>query len=501
MTNGQLDGLEVGQAIPFGGDRVAFVDEELAAAFQPGDRLVVVQSTGQLLRISAADHQLVDAAVSAAEGGLVALREVHADLLEQFFLRCADLLESDQVLAPVREANEADVARARALHRSTGRLQLGERMLADMIEGLRVWAGLGDLRSRLRRRIDHSGWSIEESTAPVGVIGFVFEGRPNVVVDALGVLRSGNAAVLRIGSDALGTARALFSEVIEPAQREAGLPSGVIGLIDSTAHAAGWALFGDHRLALAVARGSGSAVTQLGAVARQAGVPVSLHGTGGAWLVAAESADSKRLQRSVEHSLDRKVCNTLNVCCVTRSAAPDHLMSVVAGLRAAAEGRRVTPLLHLERRSLEVIRALGLAGVIDDLASAGTTDAPTVTEIDRAELGHEWEWDERPEMSLVIVEDLAEAVALFNTHSPRFVASLISTDEAEHQWFGDVIEAPFVSDGFTRWVDGQYALGTPELGLSNWEFGRLLGRSAILSGDSAHTIRVRARISNPDLHR
>ena len=76
----------------------------------------------------------------------------------------------------------------------------------------------------------------------------------------------------------------------------AGLPAGTVSLVRSPARAAGWALFDDRRLALAVARGSGAAVAQLGAVARQAGTPVSLHGTGGAWLVAGESADAERFR-------------------------------------------------------------------------------------------------------------------------------------------------------------------------------------------------------------
>ena len=126
----------------------------------------------------------------------------------------------------------------------------------------------------------------------MGAVGFVFEGRPNVVADATGVLRSGNTVVFRIGSDALGTARAIIESALAPALTASGLPEGAVSLVDSRSHAAGWAMFADRRLGLAVARGSGPAVTQLGAVARQAGVPVSLHGTGGAWIVAAESADS-----------------------------------------------------------------------------------------------------------------------------------------------------------------------------------------------------------------
>ena len=63
------------------------------------------------------------------------------------------------------------------------------------------------------------------------------------------------------------------------------------------------------------------------------------------------------------------------------------------------------------------------------------------------------------------------------------------------------LDAPFVGNGFTRWVDGQYALDRPELGLANWQGGRLLGRGAILSGDSVHTIRYVADITDTTTHR
>ena len=59
-------------------------------------------------------------------------------------------------------------------------------------------------------------------------------------------------------------------------------------------------------------------------------------------------------------------------------------------------------------------------------------------------------------------------------------------------------DAPFVGNGFTRWVDGQFAFDQPELGLSNWEYGRILGRGAILSGDSVFTVRYRAHVEDPE---
>ena len=96
---------------------------------------------------------------------------------------------------------------------------------------------------------------------------------------------------------------------------------------------------------------------------------------------------------------------------------------------------------------------------------------------------------------------MAQAVDQCNRFSPHFVASLISTDEAEHERFYRSVEAPFVGDGFTRWVDGQFALLQPELGLSNWQGGRLFARGGVLSGDSVYTVRLRASVTDAHLHR
>ncbi len=128
-------------------------------------------------------------------------------------------------------------------------------------------------------------------------------------------------------------------------------------------------------------------------------------------------------------------------------------------------------------------------------------DEPFVSPIALDELGHEWEWEASPEATLHVVDSVGEAVDLCNRYSPRFVASLVSQSAAAHDDFYATIDAPFVGDGFTRWVDGQYALDAPELGLSNWEGGRMLGRGGILSGDAVYTVRYRARVSDPDLRR
>jgi glutamate-5-semialdehyde dehydrogenase len=465
-----LQHLAEGERILVGGDRFVTVPSSLAAAFAAGDRLVVVHETGDLLHVPLGEHQRVGAAVGRARSAFEQLAAVTDDDITSFFEHFADALDDDTTFAPIATANEADVASARSRGRATGRLVLSPAMRADMVAGLRAWRDISTRRQQLVGEVRHEQWTVQQWRDPLGVVGFVFEGRPNVFADATGVLRTGNTVVFRIGSDALGTARAIITHAVEPSLRAAGLPVGSVELVDSAAHAAGWALFSDQRLSLAVARGSGAAVAQLGAVARQHGVPVSLHGTGGAWLVASTHASADEFGLAVRHSLDRKVCNTLNVCCVVRERA-DELVPV---FRAAA---------------IEAAAVRGVEPVIHEL----TVDDPL--------LAREWEWDAVPEVALLVVDSVDQAVEQCNRFSPHFVASLISDDADEHERFYRAVDAPFVGNGFTRWVDGQFALVQPELGLSNWQAGRLFGRGGVLSGDSVHTVRLRATVTDPHLHR
>ncbi|MGB0114229.1 MAG: aldehyde dehydrogenase family protein [Ilumatobacteraceae bacterium] len=477
-----LTRLTAGQEIPFGGDRVVRVGAGLAERFEAGDRLVVVQATGALLHIPHDVQTIVDDAVGAVSEGFAALAMCTDDQISDFFDQFATRLADDGCFAAIAAANADDVVTAGQRGRSTTRLVLDDRMRVDMVAGLRGWAASPSRRDSVERRIEHEQWSVEAQRTPLGVVGFVFEGRPNVFADACGVLRTGNTVVFRIGSDALGTARAIVEHALVPALAAAGLPLGAVQLVDSPTHAAGHALFADSRLALAVARGSGAAVAELGAVAAQSGTPVSLHGTGGAWMIAGLGADASTLRAAVEHSLDRKVCNTLNVCVVVRERASELVPAFLDGLDAASATRGEVGRLHV---------AEGSETHVDRAAATIPCD----------DLGTEWEWENAPEVSLVVVDTLAEAIELCNRYSPSFVASLISGDTDERATFVAAVDAPFLGNGFTRWVDGQYALNAPELGLSNWQNGRMLGRGAILSGDSVYTVRYRATVTDHDVRR
>ncbi|MGA7272912.1 MAG: glutamate-5-semialdehyde dehydrogenase, partial [Acidimicrobiia bacterium] len=225
-----LRSLEAGMAIPFGGDRVVRVPAELSEAFSEGDRLVVVQDTGDLLHITSGVWSTARRAVDDAHEAFGRMGGIDQEAVTAFYRDFARRLADEAVFEPIAEANAADVEDARRRGRSVTRLELTDRMRKDMIEGLATWESFPP-DDAAQDTINHSGWRVELRRAGLGVVGFVFEGRPNVFADATGVLRSGNTVVFRIGSDALGTARAIMTHALGPAIEAAGLPPGSVTLV------------------------------------------------------------------------------------------------------------------------------------------------------------------------------------------------------------------------------------------------------------------------------
>lgn len=481
------------------GSRLVEVDADFASSIEEGDVILGISSSGALKRIPSATQTLVSNSVSKASRAFAQLSACDESAIDLFFETAAELLAKDSVFDAIAQANAADVASARQRGRSTTRLILSAKMRSDMVAAFKMWRDVSLSREEKMSEITHDGWTVEQWKSPLGVIGFVFEGRPNVFADATGVLKGGNVVVFRIGSDALATARAIMNGVVLPALKNAGLPEDAVVLLDSPEHAAGWALFSDTRLALAVARGSGAAVAELGSIAQQSGVAVSLHGTGGAWMIAGDHCDASRLSMVVEYSLDRKVCNTLNTVCVLRSRAEELVPVIYEAAHEAGRTRGQAPRIHAVNGSEEFLPVSDKK--ISVVRDARTIEEDQVTPASVDSLGIEFEWEENPEFAIVLVDSLDEAIVLFNTYSPQFVLSIVSESRTEIDEVWHQANAPFVGDGFTRWVDGQFALLRPELGLSNWENGRLFARSGILSGDSAYTIRLRVRQTDASLHR
>lgn len=434
-------------------------------ATTPGDSVVAVARTGDLLVVGAAARREAAEAVADAHRAFTEMARVPPAAVDAFFEDFAARLEDDSVWRAVAEANAADVERARDAGRLTNRLPVSDKMRAAMVDGLRGWAAREPAIGRVVERREGSDFVVERRVAPLGVVAFVFEGRPNVFADGVGVLRNANTAVMRIGGDALGTAEVIEAEALAPALARAGLPAGAVRLVRSRDRAAGQALFTMSAVRLAVARGSGPTVALLGSIAEQHGIPASLHGTGGAWMYVDAGAAPTAVENAVRASLDRKVCNTLNTLVLDRAAVGD-----------------LGPVLARTLESLDAVVhvAEGSGGIV---TATGGDDQPVAT------LSREYEWEGRPELAFVTADGLDAAAELVNAHSPHFVASILTSDPVAFERFYDAVDAPYVGSGFTRWVDGQWAWHRPELGLTNWERGRLLGRSGILSGDDIVTVR------------
>ena len=183
------------------------------------------------------------------------------------------------------------------------------------------------------------------------------------------------------------------------------------------------------------------------------------------WLLdgGGSNADPSRFAAAVRNSLDRKVCNTLNVCAIVRSRSEELAPVFLDALTSAAERRGVNPKLWVTE---------GDEGLLPDhwfrsgavTRAEGEVTEPITDTLPHDHLGIEWEWEESPEVTLTVVDSVEQAVELFNTHSPKLVASLIDDDPAAQERFYGTVDSPFVGNGFTRWVDGQFALAVP-----NWD--------------------------------
>ena len=462
IINGELS--EIGAAI--------------ANQYQKGDAIVATNSSG-LLVIPGSEIRLVEDCVNKAHYAFEQLAHADSAAIRKFFALFASRLEDDQVFELIKRANDLDVESAAQRGRSTTRLQLDQSMRKSMIDALHIWRDF-DLEDSIDASIEHQGWKVEAHRAPLGIVAFVFEGRPNVFADATGVLTSGNVCIFRIGSDAYETAEAIMKNAVLPSLVEAGLPIGCVTLLPSKSHSSAWALFSHPKIDLAVARGSGSSVSLLGEIAQQQGTPVSLHGTGGAWMIISQTSTHDYLRSVITNSLDRKVCNTLNTIVFVKEYAKSNIAHAVTAISDAAKARSARCVIHFHESITEFFDVESLI--------PNTEFRPIAID----DLYKEWEWENEPEVSLICVDNISEALGLFNSQSPFFVLSVVSdnADDVEYCWRNS--NAPFFCNGFTRWVDGQYALLKPELGLSNWQQGRTLARGGILSGDSMYTVRYRA---------
>ncbi|MDN5347289.1 MAG: glutamate-5-semialdehyde dehydrogenase [Clostridia bacterium] len=339
-------------------------------------------------------------------------------------------------------ANELDMAAGREKGLSKAlldRLLLNPKRIAEMAEGLRALVALpdpvGEIMSMWTRP---NGLQIGRMRVPLGVIGIIYEARPNVTVDAAGLcLKTGNAVILRGGSEAFNSNRAI-TRVISAAATGAGIPEGAIQLIETTdREAVNIMLKMNEYLDVLIPRGGASLIQT---VVKNATVPVIETGVGNCHVYVDAGADLAMAQEIVINAKTQRpgVCNAMETLLVHKDVAAELLPPLA---------KRLTE-LGVELRGDEVTRAL-------------VPHAIPATEEDWA--------TEYLDLILAIrvVNNLEEAIEHIHKYGTKHSEAIVTNDYNRARRFLQEVDAAAVYvNASTRFTDGyQYGFGA-EIGIS-----------------------------------
>jgi glutamate-5-semialdehyde dehydrogenase len=344
--------------------------------------------------------------------------------------------------AALLDANRADVERARADGHPRAfldRLTLTESRIEEMASGLRQIATLPDpVGSVVETWRRPNGLEISRVRVPLGVIGFIYESRPNVTADAVGLcLKSGNAVILRGGSEAIES-NAMIAAVLAKAAEKAGAPPEAIQFIDTADRAAVAAMLElSDFLDLVIPRGGEAFVRW---VAEHSRVPVLKHDRGLVHVFVDADADLEMARAIVVNAKAQRpsVCNALETLLVHRDVAPRFLPP--AAQRLAEAG--------VELRGCLRTQAL-------------VPGALAATEAD---------WDEEYldlVLAVRVVDGLDEAIAHIRRHGSGLAEAIVTNTLAHARRFTREVDAAAVLvNASTRLVDGgQFGMGA-EMGIS-----------------------------------
>lgn len=348
----------------------------------------------------------------------------------------------EEKIGPLIEANRADLERARVQGVSRAfldRLTLSEGRIQGMAQGLREIAALADPVGAVVDAWQRpNGIEISRVRVPLGVIGFIYESRPNVTADAVGLcVKSGNAVILRGGSEAIES-NAFIATTLAKALDKAGGPADAIQFVDTTDREAVGAMLGLDRLVdLIIPRGGEEFVRW---VAQHSRVPVLKHDKGLVHLYVDSAAD---LEMAAAIAMNAKaqrpsVCNALETLLVHRDVAERFLPAI--GERLAAAGVEIRGCPHT-RRLLPVARPAA-----------------------------ESDWDEEYLdliLAVRVVPDMDAALAHIARHGSGLAEAIVTNDRARARRFAREVDAAAVLvNASTRLVDGnQFGMGA-EMGIS-----------------------------------
>jgi len=348
----------------------------------------------------------------------------------------------EEKTAPVLEANRADLERGRAAGLTPAfidRLTLSEGRIEEMASGLRQVAALPDpVGETVEAWCRPNGIEISRIRVPLGVIGFIYESRPNVTADAAGLcLKSGNAVLLRGGSEALASNAAIVN-VLGKAVEKAGLPADSVQVVDTADRAAVMAMLTLDRLVDLIIPRGGEEFVRL--VAERATVPVLKHDKGVCHVYVDASADLDMAAAIAVNAKAQRVsvCNAMETLLVDAVVAAAFLPRVAARLRLAG----------VEMRGDERARAL-------------VPDARPATDAD---------WDTEYLDYIVairVVDGLDAAIEHIRRHGSGLAEAIVTSDLRNSRRFTREVDAAAVLvNASTRLVDGsQFGMGA-EMGIS-----------------------------------
>jgi len=343
-------------------------------------------------------------------------------------------------------ANQQDVAQAHANGLAPAlidRLTLSEKAIATMAEGLEQIASLPDPIGEINNmKFRPTGIQVGQMRVPLGVIGIIYEARPNVTVDAAGLcIKSGNATILRGGSEAIHCNQAL-AKIVKEGLAGAGLPAEAVQIIETTDRAAVGALITmPEYVDVIVPRGGKGLIERL---MKESKVPMIKHLDGICHVYIDDKADiAKALPVAYNAKCHRYgTCNTMETLLVARSLAA----TVLPELAKLFAEKQVE--LRCDPESLHIL--------------AGYAHLKAATEED-------WRTEYLDAiLSVKVVANVDEAIDHINTYSSQHTDSIITEDYTHAMRFlREVDSASVMVNASTRFADGfEYGLGA-EIGISN----------------------------------
>ena len=353
--------------------------------------------------------------------------------------------EKTALLAANREDLEA--ARSAGLDEAMlDRLALSDKSVATMAEGLEQIAALADPIGEISDlKFRPTGIQVGRMRVPLGVIGIIYEARPNVTVDAAGLcLKSGNAAILRGGSEAIRCNRALAALVHE-GLRAAGLPSEAVQVVDTTDRAAVGELVTMREFVDVIVPRGGKGLIER--ISNEARIPVIKHLDGNCHVYVDDGADADKALAIVENAKTQRLgtCNTAESLLVARGIATTLLPRL--GTMLAGKGVE----LRCCAESLGLLRGAGV--------NAAKLKEAT-----------EQDWYEEYLAAIIavkVVADAGEAITHINKYSSQHTDAIVTEDYTRAMRFlREVDSASVMVNASTRFADGfEYGLGA-EIGIS-----------------------------------